>query len=167
MKVAGLVYCLFLVGCSKQAEVERLFGGVDNVEAMKHSPTVEVFRLRKPTTQKEADRPYNQWPVAAGPVVLDSKTSDPLLWILLEDKAYSDWGNGKGCIPAPGVMIRVKGAETIDLAFCFECDMLFTFRGSQQIWFANIDHVHNQLLGHFVDIFKSDPDLPKLIRGSK
>jgi len=132
-------------------------------EAAKQS---KCFSLRHPKTSEIPERDYllyNRWPVVKGPVLPEPKISGELLAALLDEKTFCNWDEGKGCKPHPGVMIRLKGTETIDLMFCFECDMLLTFRGREPIWGANFDYSHNRLLSYFIAIFPDDPDLPKLL----
>jgi hypothetical protein len=93
-----------------------------------------------------------------------TKTAADLSTALLDEKTYCLWDEGKGCKPSPGVMLRfIRDTGSIDVAFCFECNILFTFEGSLPVYSANFDHSHNILLRHFIKLFPLDADLPKLI----
>ena len=162
----GLALAALLAGCADSRNLERLYGGPANLEAIRSCQAVEVFRLRHPKTSEIPERDYllyNRWPVVKGPILPEPKISGELLAALLDENTFCNWDEGKGCKPHPGVMIRFKGTETIDLMFCFECDMLLTFRGREPIWGANFDYSHNRLLSYFIAIFPDDPDLPKLL----
>ena len=160
----AIIVLFALAGCSKSGNIERLYGGSANLEAIRSSQDIEVFRLADPKTAEVANRHYNQWPIARGPITPDAKSSGELLAILLDESTFCNWEEGKACKPHPGVMIRLKGRDKIDLTFCFECDMMSTFRGSEQIWGANFDYSHNRLLKSVISFLPDDPDLPKLIR---
>jgi hypothetical protein len=129
---------------------------------------VEAFRLRPPNTKAEDTLIYSQWPILAGPVTVDSKIGAELSAALLDEKTYCLWDEGKGCHLQPGLMVRFfRESRSVDVVFCFECDMMLTFQESKAVWGANFDYSHNLLLGFFVKIFPSDPDLPRFIRHNK
>jgi hypothetical protein len=169
MRSVPIVVLLLSLGCSKQGHISKLFGD-RNVETIRSPERVECYRLRPPRTtnevRKQGSTPlYNLWPVLAGPIIVDTKTAADLSKALLDEKTYCLWDEGKGCIPSPGVMLRfIRDTGSVDIAFCFECDMLFTYQGSEPIYGANFDYSHNSLLTYFVKLFPTDPDLPKLIR---
>jgi len=164
MRRAALI-ALMLAGCGrKPGHIENLYGSAVNIDVLRKPDKVEAFRLRHPKTQAEYSSNYNQWPVAAGPINVDATISAELAKLLLEEKTFCLWDEGKGCKPSPGLMLRFSDTRQIDLAFCFECDILYTYRGSQALGSANFDYSHNLLLKFFIALFPSDPDLPKLLR---
>ncbi|MBI3856309.1 MAG: hypothetical protein HY293_11525 [Planctomycetes bacterium] len=155
---------LLVPGCGREpGHIEKLYGSAVNLEVLKKPERVEAFRLRRPKTKEEDSPLYNKWPVALGPVAVDAKTAAQLSALLLDEQTFNDWDEAKGCIPTPGLMLRFSDSRQIDLAFCFECNIMFTYRGSAVLGGANFDRSHDLLLGHFISLFPADVDLPRLL----
>jgi hypothetical protein len=164
MKRILFVLLPVMSGCAQPSHISKLFGGDKNIALVRSHGHVEAFRLRPPKSLSEYTGFYNKWPVLTGPVAVNAMIADELTALLLDENTYCLWDEGKGCKPSPGVLLRFSnGSGTIDIAFCFECNMMFTYEGSDPVYGANFDYSHNALLKYFVNLFPLDTDLPKLV----
>ena len=60
-------------------------------------------------------------------------------------------------------MLRfTSGGRHVDVVFCFECQILFTYRASESLWYANFDGSTKAIAGYFLQVFPGDPVLTRL-----
>jgi hypothetical protein len=107
--------------------VVKELGGKEVAHTLATAPRVLAYRV-KPDPVKadapEAKTAVAGYPVIGGAVALDAETSKNLRAVLLDPGAY-EFGVAKACEFVPGVGVRFVGEErTIDVVFCFECDVL-------------------------------------------
>lgn len=114
---------LALMGCAPQVlvsdRINDLFGR--STDTLTEPDRVEAFRIRRP----EGGGGFTDWPVTAGPVVLDSVTVEQVSVLLLDEKNYWPKELYKSCLLRPGVkLVFAKGRERAAVYLCYECRML-------------------------------------------
>jgi hypothetical protein len=162
-RVAGILLVL-LAGCGHgpSRRIEKLFGGPDNVDIVASPERVEAFRLRPPSPGEVVEH-YNQWPALGPAVRVPSEVASRLSRGLTKESTYPLWEDAKGCDPRPGFLLRFTAdGRHVDVVFCFECAILFTYRGSESIWYANFDESEKAIASLFLQIFPRDPVLSRL-----
>ncbi len=131
---AAVCVCLAIALDAKPArdadpapEVRGLLG--DRVLAVLDGATrVEVFRLKADRVPQPPGAPKGE-DAAGFPIVSTGKARDARfaarVAAVLRDKGTYEFDRPKGCILRPGVAFRLwKGKQSVDLALCFECDIL-------------------------------------------
>jgi hypothetical protein len=167
---AGLLLALLLAGCAQgpSTRMIRLFGGAENVEIVASADRVEASRLRPPSRSGEGAPNYSQWPVVGAPVRVPPEIASRFSRGLTSESTYTSWDEGKGCIPTPGLKLRfTRDGRSLDVVFCFECGMLFTYRGEQAIWGGNFDGSAREILPLFLQLFPGDSSLPRMLEHGK
>lgn len=140
----------------------KLFGGADNLDIVTAPERVDAFKLRRPG-RDEAGKPYNQWPVIGAPVRVPPDVASRLSNGLTSEATYPRFDMPKACDPAPGYMLRFfADGRSVDVCFCFECQILFTYRGPDSIWYANFDESTKAIASLFLKVFPADDDLRRL-----
>lgn len=169
MKRAWTALLLLGLGCiegppagpGKPGKIGRIFGGTDNADLVADPVRVEAFRLRPPSAVVDVKPQYNEWPLAGGRVRVPADVAARLSNALTREGTYGG-DEPKGCDPSPGFMLRFHGdGRTVDVVFCFECAVLFTYRGSRPLWYANFDGSTKMLAVLLLKLFPGDPDLAK------
>jgi len=152
------------MGCGQgpSRRIEKLFGGPDNVDIVASPERVEAFRLRPPSPGERIEH-YNEWPVLGGAVRVPADVAARFSRGLTRDSTYPLWEDVKGCDPRPGFLLRfMADGRHVDVVFCFECAILFTYRGSESIWYANFDESTQAIASLFLQVFPRDPALVRL-----
>jgi len=140
----------------------KLFGGPEGLEVVAGPDRVEAFRLRPPSSDEKIDH-FNQWPVLGDAVRVPPDVARRFSRGLTRESTYPRWEEPKACDPRPGFMLRFHGGgRQVDLVFCFECQILFTYRGSESIWYANFDESAKSIAAQFLLVFPGDPVLSRL-----
>ncbi|HZF00237.1 MAG TPA: hypothetical protein VE981_24720 [Planctomycetota bacterium] len=174
MRPEAAVVLLFLLsgsGClfddhphppANLGKMGKLWGSAENLDVVQSPDRVEAFRLRP---AQEQGVPYNRWPTSAGPVRVAPAVAQRLSTGLTRPSTYGTWDAPKACEPRPGLLLRFHQAgRSVDVAFCFECDILFTYRADESIWYANFDEHHDDILKVFIEVFPKDASLPALLK---
>ncbi|HEV3028973.1 MAG TPA: hypothetical protein VG457_15445 [Planctomycetota bacterium] len=165
MKAPAGVLLVLLVGCAPapSRRIEKLFGGPDNFDIVASPERVEAFRLRPPFLSEKVDH-YNQWPVQGGAVRVPADVAARFSRGLTSESTYPRWEDAKACDPRPGFMLRFTAdGRHVDVVFCFECAILFTYRGPESIWYANFDESTRAIASLFLQVFPRDPSLSRLV----
>jgi hypothetical protein len=149
-------------GQPRLGRMGKLFGGAEGLDAVESPDRVEAFRLRPPSPGQEIAH-YNEWPVVGAPVRVPSDVASHFSKGLTRESTYPRWEEPKTCDPRPGFMLRFTGSgRSVDVVFCFECQILFTYRASEPIWYANFDGSTKVIAGLLLQIFPKDPVLTSL-----
>src|SRR6476646_57346 len=105
----------------------KLFGGADGLDTVASPDRVEAFRLRPPAPSEKIDH-YNQWPTLGPAVRVPPDVAARFSRGLTRESTYPRWETPKACDPRPGFLLRFTAAgRTVDVVFCFECELLFTY----------------------------------------
>lgn len=146
----------------KLGRMGKLYGGAEGLDVVSNPERVEAFRLRPPSSDQKIER-FNQWPVVGAAVRVPPDVAGGFSRGLTRESTYPRWEEPKACDPRPGFMLRFYGGgRQVDIVFCFECEILFTYRGSESIWYANIDGSTKSIAAQFLRMFPGDPVLEKL-----
>jgi hypothetical protein len=155
---------LILGGCHTRSPIERIFGSRRNWEVIREPSHVEISRLQQPHRNGTNWTNYGTWPAALGPVTLDGAQVSEISALLLNERTYCNWDEGKGHQHRPEIKVRFSNEDNcVDVVFCLTCNMLFTYEGSRAVWGGNYDYCHNTFVAYFAKIFPSDPALPELL----
>jgi len=167
MKTAAVLLLLpAATGClaGPSGRMMRLFGSPENLEIVASADRVEATRLRPPSLGQEEAPNYSQWPTIGIPVRVPPDIASRFSRGLTSESTYTSWDEGKGCIPKPGLKLRfTRDGRSVEVVFCFECAMLFTYRAEQAIWGGNFDGSSHEILDLFIRLFPGDPSLPKML----
>jgi len=164
VKTAAGILLVLMVGCVRgpSRRIEKLFGGPDNFDIVASPERVEAFRLRPPSPGEKIDH-YNQWPVQGAAARVPADVAARFSRGLTNESTYPRWEDAKACDPRPGFMLRFTAdARHVDIVFCFECAILFTYRGPESIWYANFDESVKAIASLFLEVFPRDPALSRL-----
>jgi len=146
----------------KLGRMGKLFGGEDGLDTVSAPDRVEAFRLRTPSPSQALDH-YNQWPTLGPGVRVPAEVAARFSRGLTRESTYPRWEEPKACDPRPGFLLRFHaGGRSVDVAFCFECAILFTYRGTESIWYANIDESTRGIATEFLHVFPGDPVLTRV-----
>jgi hypothetical protein len=149
-------------GMPRLGRMGKLYGGAEGLDTVEGPDRVEAFRLRPP------DRPtahYNEWPTVGEPVRLPSAVASRFSRGLTRESTFPRWEEPKVCDPRPGFMLRfTSGGRHVEVVFCFECRILFTYRGGESLWYANFDGSTKAIAGLFLQIYPNDPVLAHLAK---
>ena len=149
-------------GMPRLGRMGKLYGGAEGLDTVESPDRVEAFRLRPPSREKDAAH-YNDWPTVGEPVRLPSAVASRFSHGLTRESTFPRWEEPKVCDPRPGFMLRfTSGGRHVDVVFCFECQILFTYRASESLWYANFDGSTKAIAGLFLQIYPNDPVLSSL-----
>jgi hypothetical protein len=156
---------LLLAGCAKPTEFERFQSS--SVRAILEAPdSIRVSRidsaLRKPGPFS-GPVAYEDSPVIAEATPAGDLRSE-LIRVLSSPSSYGF--EGKGCIPDPGVKIRLaRRTSVVTFYFCFRCAMVLRAGpepvGSEEHW-ADFDPSVPALLTIMQKLFPNDEAIRKL-----
>ena len=137
----------------------KLYGGGEGIDVVEHPEIVEAVRLRAPDSSSAA-RQFNRWPRIGDPVRVGPEIAARFSRGLTRESTFPRWEDPKACDPRPGFLLRFSGdGRAVDIAFCFECKILFTYRGGESVWYANFDGSTAALAALFLQVFPGDPVL--------
>jgi hypothetical protein len=149
-------------GPGPSTRIDKLFGGPDNVDIVASPERVEAVKLRRPG-RDEAGKPYNQWPGIGAPVRVPSDVASRFSRGLTSKSTYPRGDTPKACDPTPGYMLRFTAdGRSVEICFCFECNILFTYRGSESLWYANFDESEKVIAALFLKVYPADEDLRRI-----
>ena len=170
MKAAAALLLILASGCFDEGpegqprlgRMGKLYGGAEGLDTVESPDHVEAFRLRPPSPGKGTTH-FNDWPVVGQPVRVPSSIASRFSHGLTRESTFPRWEEPKVCDPRPGFMLRfTSGGRHVDVVFCFECQILFTYRASESLWYANFDGSTKAIAGLFLQIYPNDPVLSSL-----
>jgi hypothetical protein len=102
-----------------------------------------------------------------GPIKLDPALAKKVSAALLDFDSYNSWSAKKGCMTDDGVRLQIKrGANEVEVWFCFECDILRIVHGGVERW-INFDQGHDRFADLFLEAFPNDAVLRGIPRKPK
>ena len=94
--------------------------------------------------------------VLGGETVVDIIRSASLKRVLLDQQSY-ELLSAKGCEPIFGVGVTFeKGADTVDVLFCFQCDILVVYHHDEDVGGEDFDPVRPTLISVMKQTFVDD-----------
>src|SRR5688500_7396685 len=123
--IAGLAA---IAGCNSSAtssirqpdrDAIKVVGGEEAIAILREPDKVEAFRLKDSEYHKTID----EYETVGDGVAVDNDTAAKLAG-LFSDAGSFQLDSAKSCTPVYGVRIRfAKERDTLDLLFCFACDI--------------------------------------------
>ena len=149
-------------GPGPSSRIDKLFGGPDNADSVASPERVEAVKLRRPGRDQES-KPYNQWAQIGEPVRVPSDVVSRFAKGLTSQSTYPRGDTPKSCDPVPGYLLRFwADGRSIEVCFCFECSILFTYRGPDSLWYANFDESEKSIASLFLKVFPADETLRRI-----
>ena len=170
MKAAAALVLILASGCFDEGpegrprlgRMGKLYGGAEGLDAVESPDHVDAFRLRPPAPGQQIPR-FNEWPVVGQPVRVAPAVASRFSRGLTRESTFPRWEEPKACDPRPGFLLRfTSGGRHVEIVFCFECQILFTYRASESLWYANFDGSTRTIAGLFLQVFPGDPVLSRL-----
>ena len=150
------------------ARVVKLLGGELSVAVIRAPDKVEAYRIESQAMAKRAGNANENGKsiaghaVLSGPVAIDQKSNRQLSAVLLDADSY-EFDRAKGCIFAPGVVVRFARKSTVvDVLFCFSCDELAVFTKGRRGGTEDFDAVRGRLLAVVKRAFPEDAEIQGL-----
>ena len=149
-------------GCTgSNGQISNLLGGNAGIEIIHNPARVEAFRIGPP---EPPTLDFIHWPVQSGPLVLDAIQTAEAASLILAGTSYDEWHSETGCGPQPGLKLMfIQHEQSRTLIFCFECDEVYAYDGSQKIGLSNIAPAHDHFLKFFIKMFPADKQLTTLL----
>lgn len=150
-----------LLGCAPQVQVSarnsELFGG--STETLGEPDRVEAFRIRK----SDGGAGFTDWPITAGPVVLNPVTVEHVSALLLDERSYWPKEVYQSCLPRPGVkLVFAKGRDRTTVYLCYECRMLLAEQAFHESRFAYFEPAVIALVRLAKNLFPEDREIQAL-----
>lgn len=141
------------------ANVQQMFGGKEAVGLFSRFDKAEAFRIQDSEYQKTIDA----YTTVSGPVALDQDEGRKLANLLSDEKSYL-WELSKACgDPVYGVRIRfTRGEATLDVLFCFKCDVLLAYWNGKSVGGEDFDPIQPHLVALMKSLFPQDDVIQKL-----
>jgi hypothetical protein len=138
--------------------VEDVIGGKAAVALLREADQVEAFRLKDSEYQETIDK-YQQ--VGDG-VPVSPDTAAEFAKLLSSTNSFK-LDSAKGCVPVYGVQIRfTKDRQTLDLLFCFACDIFLTYLNGKRVGGEDFDPIRPQIVAIMKSLFPKDDVIQKL-----
>jgi hypothetical protein len=156
--------------------VLTLFGGQQNIDPVVKPARVEAFRVASARAQpadaegatgnaadaNDAPQKIADWPITAGPLVVDAQTTAELSAILTNPDTYL-WDSAKGCEFDPGVALRfTDDAGSTEILLCFSCDEMAVARSGKRIGGEDTDNARKKLVAIAKRLFPDDATIQAL-----
>lgn len=169
MLIAIVTACAIIGGAYayfNRSPMLKLFGGVKNMEIVRHPTRVEAYRLGDPPGGSPPSNDVSplDYPVTAGPVLVSSKTAAKVSAALMSSDTYG-WDYAKACgDPIYGVKLSFfQGNDRVDVYFCFLCDFLAVARNGQTFDGEDFDDARAVFVEAAKQAFPDDPTIQKLV----
>lgn len=142
----------------RSQDIPRLFGGSDGVQIVRQAKTVLAWRV---VGTNEFHELLYDYEMRGKPVELSTSQAQSLRNLLLDHDSY-EWDVAKGCMPIYGVRVQfLEEDQSVDVMFCFECDILTIFRNGKITTGEDFDTIRGRLLEIIKPLFPDD----ELIQG--
>ena len=133
------------------SKLEALIGGKGPINVLTSPDKVVAYRMKEDA--------FPQTKIKKSKVVLNAEQAATIGALLTRAKNYH-WDLAKGCEPVFGVStVFTKDAQTVEVKFCFACDILHFSTGSSE----DFDSMRAELLAVIRPLFPKD----KAIQGLK
>jgi hypothetical protein len=145
-----------MIGSARADIVTTLCGSLSNREIIAQAD--QVVACTMPVDWKLA-KPQGEGVVfPEGPMVsVPRDVADRVRTLLLAPGSYRVGGEEKDCSPDYQIRIRfMKGTESIDVDFCFGCDVLIFRRDTEVFGEEDFDPASESLFAEFLGLFPDD-----------
>ncbi len=141
----------------------QLVGGRQAMDIVARPDEVHAFRLGAPADLYDSSvSEFATYPRTAGPVTLSKATVAKLSGALLSPGTYA-WEYGKACRPQYGVLLTFSQRDdSVDVLFCFECDMLLFGRNSEAVGGEDFDFGRAVFVAAAKECFPDDQEIQAL-----
>jgi hypothetical protein len=134
-------------------DIPKLFGGSDGVQVIREATSVRAYRI---VGTSEFHTSLDKYEMRGQPVELSTSQAKALRSLLLHHDSY-EWDVAKECLPVYGVRVQfLKRDESVDVLFCFECDVLGVFRDGKSVAGEDFDPIRGKLLEIIKPLFPKD-----------
>jgi hypothetical protein len=145
-------------GCSS-GDLKDVFGNEQAMATVKNATSVKAYRLQLGSYYQESLSDYK---IADGPVYVSDDIASRLSKILLDASIY-EWDSAKLCEPDYGVRIQFsEGDNTVDVLFCFECDILAVYHNGRPVGGEDFDDARSRLVSIVQKLFPNDEIIQSL-----
>ena len=164
--VLALLALAALASCGGKGpdwRIVQLYGGRGSVSALTDPTRVEAYRIGPIPVGVEpgVDR-LGIHPIVRGPIAVPDELVAELSAALISPDTY-DWALAKICEFRPGVGLRfTREVSRVDIALCFECDMLTIHRHGKRIGSQNFDDARATFVNAVKRLFPDDEDIQAL-----
>ena len=143
--------------------VMQLYVGGTGVRTIAEPENVTAYRISPDATPPRVGVPHvGLHRITSAAVTVPPEDVALLSRVLLSADTY-DWHRAKSCEFRPGVGLRFERAATLmDLALCFECDMLTIHRDGRRIGVEDFDAARPELVRLAKRLFPGDADIAAL-----
>lgn len=157
--VACLVFASAGVGCAaEKALPSGALGGESVVKAIRNAKKVSVYRLKGETTKDDPQA----YVATDGPIELDEKQAAALAEIVTSPRTY-EFEVAPACEPIFGVRTTfVDGDTTVDIVYCFDCNLLTVYRNGKQVGDAYFAPGRKQLVAMMKELLPKDKAIQTL-----
>ena len=140
-------------GCQAAERLDSLFGDAGAQGVVAKPTKVQAYRLADKSFYQPTVKDYK---TTAGPIAVDEALAARLSKLLLDRDNYL-WDVAKGCEPIFGVRLEfTQGDKSVDLFFCFECDILAVYFRGKPVGSEDFDTMRPQLVEIVQKIFPDD-----------
>lgn len=153
-----LLLPIALVGCGKDAVViDQVFTPAGTV-VVGNAVRVEASRIERPVSDAAAEQLSN-YKQLSEPIPVNASLATKLVKALTDPNTYSYLSDDKACLFNPGVRITFEDdrGESLDVLFCFECDVIAVYRDDKCVGGEDCDDGRAGLLDIMKQIFPNDP----------
>ena len=145
-------------GCSS-GDLKDVFGNKQAMATVKNATSVKAYRL---SPGSDFQKSLSDYKIAAGPVDVPDDLAAQLRQILLDATIYR-WDEGKMCEPVYGIRIQFsEGDSTVDVLFCFECDILAVYHDGKVVGGEDFDDARSRLVAIVQKLFPDDEAIQSL-----
>lgn len=171
--LAVLVPMMNVMSRGTDWRIVQLYGGATSAQCLREPQTVEAYVLAPGTTAAVSPEAP---PDPSAPTVIgrygaapgtSHQTADPatvaeLSALLRKDESY-DWFRTKSAHFRPTLGLRfVRDQSRLELAICFESDMVVAYRMGRFVGVEDIDPIRPQLIAIARRLFPGDPRFASL-----
>lgn len=157
--VAFFILALAGVGCAaEKALPPGALGGDAVVKAIRNAKKVSVYRLKGESTKDDPQA----YVTTDGPIELDAKQAAALAEIVTSPRTY-EFDVAPACEPIFGVRTTfVDGDTTVDIVYCFDCNLLTVYRNGKQVGDAFFAPGRKQLVAVMKELLPKDMAIQRL-----
>lgn len=167
MKKTLTILLLLLGGCQRPAEqpavssqeLLAVFGSQQVIDTVHAASEVHAYRLADSSFYEDELSSYER----SGEALTVSEADRLQLRDVLLDKESYELEMAKGCEPVFGVGVTfVKGERSVDVLFCFACDILVVYQDGKVVGDEDFDPARTRLVRLVKNFFPTDDVIQQL-----
>ncbi len=170
LTTAALVFALVIARTKHERSnfIKQMFGGNQGLAAVAHPLLVEAFRLGPlPNGSDWATATPSDYPTVAGPIPVPAPIASQVSETLTSTRPHGVEA-ARGCSPRFGVRFSFHGAhDSLDVLFCFECNILWVFRNGSRTGGEGFDYVRPNFVRAVKSLFPGDEEIQDLREGTR